>query len=311
MKLDLLGLHIESPIVHPHAANFRPPSWPPPPDWPPILNADGEPACFYRDSIWPLDVWAGTPCKLNFGDGQSRGGKRIDSANAELLRQCTTWFMYGPRGCRTAGALKQKFMSIKPLFAICSQEGILASNLMRFDAVIDKVAQALAKSVFGDVLSYLHDILDASELLGFCLLNQEGLARLAKLRPTHEKEQTPYIPPRIWTYQLKRLRACMQDYIEHQDRIEDCFRFCVEAYAARHGSLRAAMRSTADIKRIPTPFANRPSTCSCTYIGPFKLTADRFGVTDLLERWTGPFTNAKSENQIIKLSSAFKVTPIG
>lgn len=298
MKLDLLGLHIDSPIVHPHAVNFRPPSWPPPPDWGPILDADGVPACFYRDSIWPLDVWAGTPCKLNFGDGKSRGGgKRIDSANAEFLRQCTTWFMYGPRGCRTAGALKNKFLSIKPLFAICSQEGILASNLMRFDAVIDKVAQALAKSGFGHVLSYLHDLLDASELLGFCLLNQEGLARLAKLRPEHEIEQTPYIPPRIWTYQLKRLRECLQDYTEHQDRIEDCFRFCLEAYAVSHGSLKAAMSSTAATSK--SPFGKRPTKTSK---GPFKLTADRFGVTDLLERWTGPFTNGKSENQIIKLS---------
>lgn len=297
MKLDLLGLHIDSPIVHPHAANFRPPSWPPPPNWPPILDADGEPVCLYRDSIWPLDVWAGTALKINFGDGKSRGGARIDPANAELLRQCTTWFMYGPRGCRTAGTLKQKFTLIKPLFAICSQEGILASDLMRFDAVIGKVAQALAKSNFGVFLSYLHDLFDARELLGFCLLNQEGLARLAKLRPEHEIEQTPYIPPRIWTYQLKRLRECIQDYTEHQDRIEDCFRFCLEAYAASHGSLKAAMSSKAS--KSKSPFQNRPSK---NYKGPFKLTADRFGVTDLLERWTGPFTNEKSEKQIIKLS---------
>lgn len=298
MKLDLLGLHVDSPIVHPHAANFRPPSWPPPPDWPPILNADGKPACLYRDPIWPLDVWAGTPCKLNFGDGRkSRGSARIDPANAELLRQCTTWFMYGPRGCRTAGSLKNKFWSIKPLFAICSQEGILASDLMRFDLVIEKVAQALAKSRFDHVLSYLHDISDASKLLGFCLLNQEGLARLAKLRPEHEKEQTPYIPPRIWTYQLKRLRECLQDYTEHQDRIEDCFRFCLEAYAESHGSLKAAMSSTAATSK--SPFQNRPSKTSK---GPFKLTTDRFGVTGLLERWIGPFTNEKSEKQIIKLS---------
>ena len=33
MKPEQLGLQIDSPLVHPEAMNFRPPSWPPPPDW--------------------------------------------------------------------------------------------------------------------------------------------------------------------------------------------------------------------------------------------------------------------------------------
>ena len=51
MKLEQLGLQIDSPLVHPRAKNFRPPSWPPPPDWSPILDAEGEGQCFYCDSI--------------------------------------------------------------------------------------------------------------------------------------------------------------------------------------------------------------------------------------------------------------------
>ena len=81
MNLDLLGLQIASPNVHPRASNFRPPSWPPPPDWAPILDAEGNPVCRYSDPIWPLDVWAGKSLKLNFGDGKTRGA-RIDTANA-------------------------------------------------------------------------------------------------------------------------------------------------------------------------------------------------------------------------------------
>jgi hypothetical protein len=299
VKTNHLGLHIENSIVHPSAGNFRPPSWPPPLDWAPILDADGKPVCLYKDSIWPLDVWAGKPLKMNFGDGKTRG-VRIDPANAELLRQCTVWFMYGSRGCRTAGTLQFKFNAIKHLFAFCSQEGISGGDLMRFPAVIDKLAARLAPSSFSRTLTCLHDLWDASEEIGFCLLNQEGLTRLAKLQPTHEKEQTPYIPPRIWAYQLMRLRECLEDYNKHRQHIEDCFKFCLEAYASNFGSLRAAVHSRSDTNKIP--FQNKRSIPSRTYYGPFKLTADRFCITDLLERWTGAFTNEKGERQITKLS---------
>jgi hypothetical protein len=299
MNLDLLGLQIDSPDVHPQVGNFRPPIWPPPPGWAPILDAEGKPVCRYSDSIWPLDVWAGKPLKLNFGDGKTRG-KRLDPNNANLLRQCVAWFMYGTRGCRTATSLHDKLTTIKPLFAVCSQEGILARDLMRFEAVIDKVAAELAPSNFYKAVAILHDLLDAREHLGFCLLNQDGLVRLAKLQPDHEKEQTPYIPPRIWTYQLHRLRECLQDYAKHQKRIEDCFRFCVDAYAHNAGSFKAALTLRAG--EFERPFQRKKSTRSVTYHGPFKLTADRFGITELLERWTGPCSDKEGERQISKLS---------
>ncbi len=302
MNLDLLSLQIARPSVHPQANNFRPPSWPPPPDWSPILDAQGKPVCLYSDSIWPLDVWAGKPCKLNFGDGKTNRGASIDPKNADLLRQCTTWFMTGPRGCRTPGSLQDKFHTIKPLFVVCSQEGILASDLMRFEAVIDKVAAKVPPSSFYKIISILHDLLGVREHLGFCLLNRDGLARLAKMKPDHVKEQTPYIPSRIWAYQLNRLRECLQAYSKHRERIEDCFRFCVETYAHNRGTQKSAQTEQAGKYRDSAPFRIKKSAGSFTYLGPFKLTADRFGITELLEEWIGPFTGELGENQIIKLS---------
>jgi hypothetical protein len=263
------------------------------------LDAQGNAVCYYRDSTWPLDVWAGRPLKINFGDDKTRGA-RLDRANADLLRQCTAWFMLGPRGCRTAASLVAKVTIIKPLFAVCAEQAILASDLMRFEKVIDEVAAALAPSSFAYAITVLHELLDASEKLGFCLLSQDGLARLAMLEPGHDTKQTPYIPPRIWTYQLNRLRECLQDYAQHQERIEDCFMFCLEAHAYNHGSLKAAVMSRTVGNR--SPFQNRKSSPSLRYYGTFKLTSDRFGITALIERWLGPFTNEKGEKQIIKFS---------
>jgi hypothetical protein len=292
MKLDQLGLQIDSHLAHPKAKNFRPPSLPPPADWAPVVDADGNAECLYSDSSWPLDVWAGKSLKLNFGDGKTRGS-RIDSANADLLRQCATWFIFGQNASRTAATLKDKFTRIKPLFVTCSAEGIVASDLMRFDMVIDKVAASLAPSHYDHALVVLHELLDAKDSLGFCLLNQDGIKRLAKLAPTHDSRQTAYIPSRIWSYQLSRLRQCLEDYTQHKDQIEACFRFCLDAYAQNYGSLNRAVTSKLDSSRAPFR-----SGTERRHFGSFRLTSDRFGVTGIIERWVGPFTGQKGEKQI-------------
>jgi hypothetical protein len=306
MNLELMRLQIDSPLVHPEARNFRPPSWPPPPDWAPILNADGEPVCRFSDPIWPLDVWAGKALKLNFGNGKVRkGDAQIDSENSNILRLCTTWLMYGPRGCRNAQTLKIHFDLFRRVFIVCSREGIVAYDLMRFEAVIEKVAVAIPPSAFGKTLTLLHDLLDDREQLGFCLLDKYGISRLAKLCPAHSRNQTPYIPPRIWAYQLHRLRECLEDYIKHRQQIEDCFRFCLDAYIHNTGSLKNAMNRRR--RGHLSPFNNKRSTRSVSYHGRFKLAADRFGITAVLERWTGPFIMKRNVHQISKFTNYLTV----
>lgn len=297
MNLALLGLQIDSPLAHPAARNFRPPSWPPPPDWAPVVDAQGNAQCVYVDSTWPLDVWEGSPLKINFGDGKTKGA-RISPPNADLLRQCATWIMWGPRGCRAASSLAGKVTSIKPLFVACTQQGIVATDLMRFEMVIDHVAASLAPSNFDKALVILHELLDAREQLGFCLLDRDGLARLAKLAPKHEARQTPYIPARIWSYQLSRMRECLEDYLRHRPQIEACFEFCLDAYAHNFGSLKRAIISKS---ARASPFLNR-KWGRFEYHGSFKLTADRFGLTELIERWVGPITGEKGKSQIPRFS---------
>ncbi len=301
MQLELLGLQIDSPLVHPGSPNFRPPSWPPPPDWEPILDDQGVAQCVYSDSIWPLDIWAGKPMKLNFGDGVTRADQ-MDKPNADLLRRCTAWWLYGPRGCRTPGDLMGKHNIMKPIFVTCSKEGIEASDLTRFPLVIDQVARLLSPSNFDKAISYLHELLDAREELGFCILDKDGIARLASLAPGHEAKQTPYIPPRIWAYQVTRYRQCLTEYLAHREQVEACFAFCCDAYANNYGSLKLAVNAKSDSARPPFQNRTKNKPKGCIYNGQFKDTADRFGVTPLIERWVGPFTGQKGESQIVKFS---------
>lgn len=304
MKLEQLGLRIDSPLVHPGAKNFRPPSWPPPPDWPIILDENGIVQCVYSDSVWSLDVWEGSPLKLNFGDGNVRG-KRIDKPNADLLRLCTAWFLYGTKGTRDPASLAGKVATIKSVFAVCSQERIVATDLVRFPKVVDKVAQALAPSTFDNAVTVLHDLLDAQDALGFCLFDKDGLARLASLQPKHQVKQTPYIPTRIWTYQAMRLRECLTDYLTHREQVQACFDFCLEAYATNFGSLKGAVNASSKGNGSRTPFQHRPpkhKPINCVYHGSFVQTADRFGVTALIEKWVAPFTGKRGEKQLAKFS---------
>ena len=300
MNLHLLGLQLDSPLVFPGDKNFRPPSWPPPPDWAPVLDAQGNPQCVYADSSWPLDVWAGSPLKINFGDGATKGA-RIDPANADLLRQCAVWFLWGPRGCRAATTFADKVATIKPLFVTCAKQRIVATDLMRFEAMVDHVAASLPPSAFDNAISVLHELLDAREHLGFCLLDRDGLARLSKLAPTHDPRQTPYIPSRIWSYQLSRMRECLEDYAAHRSQIEACFRFCLDAYARNFGSLKQAVHSKSGDHPNASPFQNK-SWSRYEYHGPFKLTAERFGLAELIGKWVEPFTGEKGEMQITRLS---------
>lgn len=118
LKLDELGLQINSPLVTPTATNFRPPSWPPPPDWAPVLDKEGKPVCFYKDSIWQLRGWGGKTKQLNFGDGSNVRTTRIDPSNANLLRLLITWKIWGPRGARTVGSIKNFYDPIRAIVAL-------------------------------------------------------------------------------------------------------------------------------------------------------------------------------------------------
>jgi len=299
MKIEFLRLQIDTPLVHPQAQNFRPPTWPPSSDWAIILDADGKPQSLYGDSVWALDIWAGKPLKLNFGDGKTRGVK-LDKVNANLLRACTAWWMYGHRGCRTPGNLAAKHSVIKGVFATCAKEGISAGDLMLFPRVLSELPKSLSKSNFDYAITLLHELLDAREALGFYILDRDGIAHLASLAPNHETEQTAYIPPRIWVYQITRLRECLDEYLKHKDEVEACFNFCLDAYATNYESLKTAVMSC---NGKYTPFQARKKPLSgCIFQGAFKDTADRFGVTPMIERWIGLFTEEKGEGQIKKFS---------
>jgi len=283
-SLHELALKVTAPAVVPAAVNYRPPSWPPPPDWPVVVDKDGTVVSVWSDPLWDLTPWGRHRVVLNFGDGTAGRSEPLDQANADLLRLAIGWLIWGPRGYSVASTIHGRFTALRAVVALCSQNGIRADTLMRFPRVAEQLPAAIGPSRWEVTIGLLHRLFEARESLGFIIADATLLKRLSQIAPDHETVQTPYIPPAIWVYQVGRLRECIDDFIEHKDNIEECFRFLLNAYVANFGSLEAALAQGKDGSKGPfgKNSALRPG---CKYLGTFADTADRFGISDLLGKW--------------------------
>ena len=233
INLSHFGLAINAPFIGLNARSFRPPSWPPPKDWVCIEDKEGNPVSLYGDHVWDLTPWSGKTTIFNFGDGPKLNARSpvIDPANAEILRQLVTWRAWGLRAASAVRTLLCFANQFRQIIQICSDNNILASDLWRYPKVIDQIAQRVAPSSYHAVVAELERLRDARDFLGFELLDVSGIQRLKAAQPDHTHEQTEYIPPRIWNYVVSRVAECTKDYLAHQEQIEDCFEFCVKAYA--------------------------------------------------------------------------------
>lgn len=288
---ELIGLCINSTFISSKDENFLPPSWPPPPDFPVVIDAKGEVITRYDDPIWVLTPWAGMAHKLNFGDGPPRGkAARISPANAAVFRRVTAWWLWGQNAVQRPRTLKQKHENLRSLFVLCSAEKIVATDLMRHPKVVERLAAVISPSAGAEVVRSLHDLWEQRDAVGLVILDANGIRALAASISRRCSAQTPYIPPRIWLYQVNRLRAFLDDFLSHRQQIEDCYHFCLDAYARNAGSLALACEVGV---RHREPFKAAYAGISgartgCKFHGTFAQTAKRFGIDHVIDRWTGP-----------------------
>lgn len=310
MKTDILEMTfgIQSELVTSTAVNFRPPSWPPPRDWPVVIDKDGSVLAYWGDSMWQLTPWADRPVILDFGDGavaKRKGVKSIDPVNADILRIISTWLIWGPLAARSVSTAYRKFRIVRAIVSLCSNNGISAATLMRFPKVFDKVKESVSPSDYDFIVSLFHSLYDARETLGFTIIDADGLRRLANTSPNHRPVQTPYIPPRIWLYQITRLRECLTDFLKHEEQIKACFQFCLDSYIKKNGTLEAALSP----KKTPTtrsPFVSGLSY-QPDFAGTFFEVATRFGIAELLAKWVN---SPQNKAELDSLSIYFSIVTI-
>lgn len=278
------GLQIDSTLTKADALNFKPESWPPGPDFPVVIDAYDNVVSRYGDVRWDLSPWSGHTLTIYFGDGPGQG-KKVSPQNAELLRQIVAWWLWGEAAIRSAKALVYKFETIKPLFVACTDAGILVTNLNRYPKVIEKLSDYY-KQRANRLIECLHSLFIARESLGFSMLDESGIKLLSSVLTHTDSTQTAYIPSRIWSYQITRLRECLDDFLLHQEKIEACYDLCLSAYARNAGGdLSKAFGGLGfDGPFIKSRVTGKKRSGKVFY-GSFQDTAEEHGISDLLDRW--------------------------
>jgi len=293
MEVQQLGLNLSDCPAGIDSACYRPPSWPPPADWVVAEDENGDPISRWGDEFWDFSLWAGKSFKLYFAG--SRSGRSAPIRNAEnqhVLRMLATWLIWGPRGARTWSALRNRFDLLRRIVALCDREGVLARELTRFPDLLKQVSQLFSgQKEQVRIIGELDRFLRAKDVLGWVLVDEGGIRRLSRTFAEAEGEdleQTAYIPPRIWCYQVQRLQECLDDFLEHKQQVEDCFQFCLNAYAHNLGGLEAALVAKGVLHTL-LPFCTQKRGAGKRnghrFYGRFELTAQKFGISHLLEKW--------------------------
>lgn len=276
------GLNIGTANASPGDQNFLPSFWPPVPDFPICIAQDGTVTARFGDDEWDLTPWAGSVLKLNFGKSKRRDGGYIDSENSEIFRILVAFWLYGPNPCKEIRTLKVQYEHCRAIFVHCSEKKILASELYRFPKVIESLAPKISPSQSHRVIALLHNLWEGRETSGVYILDTEGISALLSQLPAHKKSQTAYIPPRIWLYQLSRLRSFLDDFHSHRDAIQNCAEYCLQTYAESAGGLKLAC--SLQLKKSLRPFI---SVSDRGRSGAFYQTAEDFGIAGILEKWAG------------------------
>ncbi|HCG1306832.1 TPA: hypothetical protein NJH38_006969 [Pseudomonas aeruginosa] len=276
MNADNLRFMSPSTLVTTESPLYQPPSFPPPDDWVVSIDYTGRDLSRYGDDLWDFRAF-GAGAAFNFGK------QKISDVNVQLIKQVMLLVLYHPR--LFPGKIRSCYMHFQCLVKIskvCDEQGILVSELSKFPRVNQDVAEALHCSNYQFYISFLHRLRLHSDALNFEIADQRFLAFLSAYQKNWEKIQTPYIPPRIWSYQVNRLNECLDDFLKHQAAIKEAFNWISDAY--EHNS--AALPQD---DRYQTPFGQRHVNKEKRIIfdGGFDKFLTEYGLLDLFEKWMG------------------------
>lgn len=274
MPADDLRFMSTSTLVTVDSPLYRPPSFPPPNDWGVSVDTNGATLSRYGDDFWDFRPFERS-ATFNFKKDQ------VSDGNVLLIKQVIHLLLYHPR--LFPGKIRScvyPFSCLTKIAKICDQKGILISDLHRFSAVHQEVSDALQCSSYNVYIAFLHKLRLHAHLLGFEIFCERGLAFLSSQRKPHEIVQTPYIPIRIWTYQVNRFNECLDDFIEHQASLERAFVLLSEAY--KHNSCMKDVRYRSPFYQ-PDIHKNK----RLVFSGGFEVFMAEQGLNKLFDKWLG------------------------
>ncbi|WP_144063273.1 hypothetical protein [Pseudomonas putida] len=306
-RMMMHPIGIISDAITPQSPNYKLPCWPPHEDFPVVIAADGTVVSRMGDSRWRFWPWCNQTLSISFGDVAYRGAPAtISKENAWILRLVTMWLLYGQSRALSVKSLISIVTRLRPVFSIASREGISVTDLSRYPKVLETIANEMPYQCSVSTIAVLHSLLADQDTLGFCILDTPQLRALAKMVPAAPDNQTAYIPPRIWNYQIQRLNEFIEDFLTHKENIKACFDYCLDAYVKLEGSLERACTTGKRGQRRVTPFNEQKGGTA----GRFFNVAMDFGIVNLLEKWVVPEGEKLSDRRrgVVALSQYFSMT---
>lgn len=212
-----------TPQVTEKDACFSPPSFPPPDEWPVSIDRLGEPLSYYGSKTWDYRYMGGPI--FNFGK------HKLSENNESDLKKVIFCFLYDPTLFpSTVNTVLGYFYTFLKIAQGCDENGISMRNLHRFPRLFKSIGKKLLCARFGDRISHLHKWDIYSEKINLPVGGKEFVVELVKLGGEKESVQHPYVPQRIWSYQVNRLHQVLENFSRNQHKIERSYRWIVDAF---------------------------------------------------------------------------------
>ena len=266
------------------------PAWPPTPSTPMSFDALGNVISRFEDQTWDFSAAAERGCRLYF-EAVSTQHPGIGRRNIQTFKEIVAWWLFGERRVIKPSSLHTYHARFSLLVRFATRKGI---DLKRFSELPDEVRQfatQLRGSHADTLLIELQSLLTFSDQVGFLVFDKKSLILFSQNLPDHVRRQTAYIPPRIWAYQLARLKKYLSDFLHHKSKLIAAYRQACEVYLANRSF--ALVSSNVD-KTLFSPFFR-----GCTrypgakYLGSMADFLADHGLIDFMETWRGPKKSLK------------------
>ena len=276
MNAENLRFMSPSTLVTNESELYRPPSFPPPDDWVISVDEEGRDLSRFGDDFWDYRAFERS-ATFNFIKG------KISYANAQFVKQAIFLVLYHPR--LFPGRIRSCaycFQCMEKIAKVCDEQGILITDLPQFPRVHQHIAEALQGASYKIYINFLHKLRLHGGAFNFEIADERTLTYLVSQQKSWDKIQTPYIPPRIWSYQVNRLNECLDDFLEHQAAIEEAFTWISKAY--EHN-----LAAVPKFDRYQSPFTQQRSYKNrrILFNGRFDDFLVEYRLLEIFEKWMG------------------------
>lgn len=292
-------INIDTPLIDSKAECFTLNCWPPSDDFPVTTDAAGKVISRFADSTWILTYWTTASTTLNFGDGKELNGVSNSTENATFFRVLTAWWLWRSPTPITVTTVKTYHSAFAPIFSTCSANRIPITELRHHPKIFELLITTLNPRTLNRLTFHLHSIYENRQEIGFYVLNPSQIEILnSKIEKTNSK-QTPYIPPRIWRYQVLRLREFIDDFLSIESNLKDCLSDCVDLYIDHYGSIDTSFSRLQSKAGLLGPFTKNPEMT-------FEQFADIKGIGETLRKWlVAPGESLNGHGKGITLLASF------